>query len=102
MKLEDIKATIDSYFDSISEEDFFDLLTNEYHMTIVYDIDLSPLKSDIGYGNALVELDNITYEPIQTKDMFINEIVKVVPPNNTYEFVSNDDSCISYSLSFAA
>lgn len=102
MKLEDIKATIDSYFDSISEEDFFDLLINEYHMPIVYDIDLSPLKSNINYGNALVELDNITYEPIQTKDLFINEIIKVAPPHNMYEFVNNDDSCISYSLSFAA
>ncbi len=102
MKLEDIKATIDSYFDSISEEDFFNLLTNNYHMPIVYDIDLSSLKSDIDCGNALVELDNITYEPIQTKDLFISEIAKVVPPHNTYEFVSNDDSCFSYSLSFAA
>ena len=40
MKLEDIKAIVDSYFDSISEEDFFNLLTNEYHMPIVYDTDL--------------------------------------------------------------
>lgn len=102
MKLEDIKATIDSYFDSISEQDFFDLLTNEYHMPIVYDIDLSPFKSEMGYGDVLVELDNITYEPIQTKDLFINEIVKIVVPHKTYEFMSNDDSCISYSLSFAA
>ena len=101
MKLEDIKATIDSYFDSISEQDFYDLLTNKYHMPIVYDIDLFPLKSDMGYGNIMAELEGMVYKPIQTKGMFIHEIVSIVPAHNTYEFMCSD-SCVSNSLSFAA
>jgi len=101
MKLEDIKATIDAYFDNISEQDFFDLLINKYHMPIVYDIDLSPSKSDVGFGNIMVELESMVYKPIQTKGMFIHEIVNIAQPHNTYEFMCND-SCVSNSLSFAA
>lgn len=102
MKLEDIKATIDAYFDNISEEDFFDLLTNEYHMPIVYDIDLPPMNSDMGNSDALMGLGDIVYEPLQTNGFSINEAVRVNPSHKSYEFMSNDDSCISYSLSLAA
>lgn len=101
MKLEDIKATIDSYFDNISEQEFFDLLTNKYHMPLIYDIEIIPLKSDMGYENVMDILDSMVYKPIQTKDMFIHEIVNIVPTHNTYEFICSE-SCVSNSLSFAA
>lgn len=39
MKLENVKDIIDNYFDNISEQDFFNLITSKYNMFIEYDKD---------------------------------------------------------------
>jgi hypothetical protein len=42
MKLEDVQATIDAYFEQISEQDLFELLTKKYDMPVVDDIESLP------------------------------------------------------------
>ena len=90
MRLEDIKAKIDSYFENISEQELFVLLTEKYHMPVVYDIDLAPIGSDITHVEALAGIDDIEYKLVPPGDLSIDEVAKVN---------SSDKSC---TLSFAA
>ncbi|WP_288088846.1 hypothetical protein [Bacteroides acidifaciens] len=100
MKLDDIKAIVDSYFDSISEQDLFNLLTNKYHMPIVYDIDLFPFGNEIA-EKSFMGFTDIQYESCST-EYYVEKITKIESSNICDLIMNTEDTCVSCSLSLAA
>lgn len=100
MKLEDIKDKIDSFFDNISEEEFYNLITTKYNMPVVYEIDM-PSGSSASDGVLYAELDDIDYNQTYNGDISISIFI-LNPSQPVCEMMGNDSTCLSYSLSFAA
>ena len=101
MKLKDIKETIDSYFDNISEEEFFNLITTKYSMPVVYEMDI-PITNAASEDLIPADLDEIDYTQTYCGDIPSSQILKINSSQPLCEMMSNDFTCISYSLSFAA
>lgn len=101
MKLEDIKAKIDSFFDNISEEEFFDLITTKYNMPVVYEIDM-PLAKTTADDIIPGDLEEIDYRQTYSGDIVTSQIVRINSSQPLCEMKSNVSDCISFSLSLAA
>lgn len=100
MKLDDIKGIVDSYFDSISDQDLFNLLVNKYHMPIVYDIDLFPLGNE-NTENSFVGFTDIQYESCYT-EYYVEKMTKIESSNTCDLILNTEDTGVSCSLSLAA
>ena len=102
MKLEDIKANIDSFFDNISDEEFFDLVTTRYNMPVVYEIDMPLAKPIVADDILPADIEEIDYKQTYSGDIPTNLIIRDESSQPLCEVTSNDLGCFSYSLSFAA
>jgi hypothetical protein len=101
MKLEDIKATIDSYFDNISEQDLLELLSSKYHMPIVYDIDMSSITAD-GNTDFIRGIDSIAYELLFLDDTLSGKDINASYTEISCEVTSDDARSSLDLLSYAA
>ncbi|MBD5170708.1 MAG: hypothetical protein HDT07_01685 [Bacteroidales bacterium] len=101
MKLDDIKAKIDSFFDNISEEEFFDLITAKYNMPVVYEIDI-PLPKTIPDDIIPGDLDEIDYSQTYSGEIVNSQIVKIESSYPSCEMGSNYSTGMSDTLSYAA
>jgi hypothetical protein len=100
MKLADIQATIDAYFDQISEQDLFELLTNKYQMPIVYDIEMASLEDNTGNVTGTI-LGNIQYPSMISVETHINQAIEL-SSDSTSSTQELDKNGLSDSLSYAA
>lgn len=64
MKLQDIKQQVDTFFDSVSEEDLFVMLTQKYGMPEVYDFG-SPIVVSPSEVTSKIEFTEINYQAVQ-------------------------------------
>lgn len=99
MKLDDIKAKIDSYFENISAQELFDLLTDKYNMPVVYDFDLPEDNNNKNEfdSNLFVEF----YDVVSGCENLSGNVITINAPDNL-DSISTDDNCISSTISFAA
>jgi hypothetical protein len=100
MKLADVQATIDAYFEQISEQELFELLTNKYNMPVVYDIEMSSLGGNSGNA-SVATLENIQYPSMISVETHINQAIELSSDSVTSVQELNEDG-LSDSLSYAA
>jgi hypothetical protein len=100
MKLADVQATIDAYFEQISEQELFELLTNKYHMPVVYDIEMASLGGNSGNTSGAT-LENIQYPSMISVETLINQAIELSCDNTTSPQKLNENG-LSDSLSYAA
>lgn len=101
MKLNDIKAQIDSFFDNISDEELYTLLVDKYGVSVTYSGELTFASPAIVYQNVVnIEISSINYHTISTESTS-QAITKIVPVEAQTD-MSQDVSALSHDLSLAA
>ena len=73
MKLDDIRVSIDSYFDSISEEELLEILTTKYNMQVIHNIEMNPMHISTNTNNNYISANIINYS-FSVMDINIEDI----------------------------